>query len=237
MTTQEMLDLLYQRTKISDQDKLLRELRDAYDWAVSEIFISADGPQLLMTVGEELPVLVSTTRNYNLEAALVGGSLLGLETLWVKLPTATLFTIVFPRTITDPDFLAMDSATAATPLIASGHPIFYAVINDGQIQFAPALPAGTVIRADYARVGSVPDTTTNPTQQDGADLPALFHRAIVCKATAQLFNTLDDSREGSWETRAIDAKNRAVYAAGKATRTQRPVQTQPFRRGNRRRGF
>lgn len=237
MTTAEMLDLLYQRTKIADEAKLLRELRDAYDWAVTEIFVSADGPPMLVTVGEEITALIATTRNYDLETALTGGTLLGIQQLWAKLPNEVIFTRLIPRDISHPDFVAMDSSAAATPLIATGHPIFYAVTNYGQVRFAPALPAGTIIRADYSRIGPAPDPTVNPTQQDATDLPKIFHRAIVCKATAQLFNTLDDSREGSWETRAIDAKNRAIYAAGKVVRTQRPVETTPFRRGSRRRGI
>jgi hypothetical protein len=236
MTTVEMMDLLTQRTKITDQAKLLRELRDAYDWAVNEIFISADGPQLLMTVGEELPVLAATTRDYDLETNLVGGSILGLQTLWAKFPTGLNFTPLIPRAVASQDFIAMDSSAIATPLIATNFPVFYSIVNDGKVRFAPALPAGTFLRADYARVGPAPDPTNNPTQQDGTDMPSIFHRAILAKATAHLFNTLDDSREGGWETRAIQFKNSAIYAAGKGTRSQRPVETRPFRRGNRRRG-
>lgn len=237
MTTSEMLALLYQRTKIADQPKLLNELRDAYDWAITKIFVSADGPQMLITVGEELPVLAATTRNYDLETNLVGGTLLGLQQLWAKLPSETTFTQLTPREISHPDFIEMDSGTVAAPLIANGYPIYYAVTNYGQVRFAPALPAATYLRADYSRIAAAPDPTTNPTQADGSDIPRIFHRAILCKATAQLFNTLDDSREGSWETRAIDSINTAIYAAGKVNRTQRPVETTPFRRGNRRRGI
>lgn len=232
-----MLALLSQRTKIKNDPKVLNELRVAYRWAVNRIFKSADGPQLLVTVGEELPALLATTRDYDLESNLVGGTLLGLQTLWAMLPTEILFTRLIPREISQQDFIAMDSSTAADPKIATGYPVFYAVTNYGQVRFAPSLPTGTVLRADYARIGPAPDPTTNPTQQDGTDLPSLFHDAIVNKATAHLFDTLDDDRAGGWETRAIDVLNDAIYAAGKATRTARPVETRPFRRGNRRRGI
>jgi len=234
MTTSEMLSILTQRTKISKPDRLLAELRVAYRWAVNEIFKSADGPQLLMTVGEELPVLAATTRNYDLETNLVGGSLLGLQNLWARLPGAITFSLLTPRDVTSSDFVASDTHTAADPLIASAYPIYYAVVNDGQVRFAPALPSGTYLRADYARLGPEPDPTVNPTQQDGTDIPAMFHDAVVNKATAHLFNTLDDSRESSWETRAIQSINSAIYAAGKGTRTQRPVETKPFRSRTRR---
>lgn len=236
MTTVEMTDLLYQRTKISDRSKLLRELRVAYRWAVNEIFKSADGPQLLIKVGEEL-TLVGTTRDYDLESNLVSGNLLGLQQLSVKFTSDTLFTNAIQRNVTDPDFTELDSHTVADPLIASGHPVFYAVTNFGQVRFSPALPSGAVIRATYAMLGAAPDPTTNPTATDGTDLNSLFHDAIVNKATAHLFNTLDDSREGSWETRAMSTLTTAIFAAGKGTRTQRPVQTTPFRRWNRRRGI
>lgn len=237
MTTSEMLSILKNRTKISDPTKMLSELRVAYRWAVNEIFKSADGPQLLMTVGEQLPAFVAVTRNYDLESNLVGGNLLGLQTLWVKLLADLNFSRLIPREVTDPDFLNMDSSAIATPLVASGYPIFYAVVNFGQVRFAPALPIGAILRADYARFGLDPDPTSNPIMTDGMDLPSLFHDSIVHKATAQLFNILDDTREGAWETRAMSTITSAIYAAGKGTRTQRPVQTLPWRRGNRRRGF
>ncbi len=232
-----MLTLISQRTKVKNDPKVLNELRAAYRWAVNRIFNSADGPQLLVTVGEELPALVATTRDYDLETNLVGGSLLGLQTLWAKLPSETIFTRLIPREISQQDFIAMDSSTAADPQIATGYPVFYAVTNFGQVRFAPSLPAATVLRADYSRIGPAPDPTTNPTQQDGTDLPSLFHDALVNKACAHLFDTLDDDRAGGWETRAIDFLNTAIYTAGKGTRTARPVETRPFRRGNRRRGI
>lgn len=237
MTTAEMIALLKQRTKIQDPTKLLLELREGYRWAVNKVFKSADGPQMLMTVGEEI-TLNADTRDYNLEANLAAGNnLLGFQQLWVKLPDGTNFSLMYPRDIEDPDFISQDSATAADPLIAQGHPIFFAVLNYGSVRFAPALPSGSVLRVDYARVGPVPDPTTNPTQENGTDIPGLFHSACVAKATAHLFNTLDDDREGGWETRAESFLNDAIFAAGKAARTQRPVKTQPFRRTRYRRGL
>ena len=235
MTTQEMIDLLTQRTKVADATKVLRELHVAYRWAVNEIFKSADGPPMLMTVGEQITALVATTRNYDLETALTGGSLLGLKQLWLKLTSDSAFTLMIQKDISDPDFVAVDSQPSADPLIATGHPVMYAVTNFGQVRFAPALPAGAVIRADYSRIGPVPDPTTNPTQQDGTDLPSLFHDAICHKGTALLFATLDDTREAAYEARAITTLNSAIYAASKAVRTQSPITTQPFRAGRMRR--
>lgn len=237
MTTAQMLDLIYQRTKIADKTKCLRELQTAFDWAVVEIFKDANGPQLLYTVGEELPAVIAVTRDYDLGANLITGNMLGLQTLWVKLPSGTLFTPLSSREVASQDFRLVDSATAANPAVASGFPIYFAVIDSTKIRFAPALPIGSVIRADYARFGAAPDPVTNNTATAGADLNSIFHSAICFKATALLFNTLDDTREIMNHQLAISTLNSAIYAAGKATRTQQPIETKPFRRGTRRRGL
>jgi hypothetical protein len=234
MTTLEMLDLLTQRTKIVDKAKLLRELRVAYRWAVNEVFKSADGPQLLMVIGEEI-TLNATTRDYDLESNL-GSSLLGIQTLWAKLPSATTFTRLIPKNATDDEFVTVDGATTADPLISSGYPIFYAVMNDGQnVRFAPALPATTVIRVDYAKLGAAPDPTTNPTQEDGTDIPSIFHDAIVYQAAVPLCITLDDTRATAWAGLAVSTLNSAIYAASRGVHTQQPIETRGFRRRNRRR--
>ncbi len=234
MTTADMIALLKQRTKIQDSAKLLVELRVAYRWAVNKIYKSADGPNLLVTVGEELSI-AATTREYDLEANLVGGTLLGMKQLWLKLPGESKFTPMVPRDVNDSEFQLLDSQTAADPLIASVHPVLYSMINFSQARFAPALPGGSTLRVDYARIGPAPDPTTNPTQEDGTDIPGLFHDGVVNKATAHLFNTLDDNREGSWETRAESVLNDAIFAAGKGTRAEHPVRTRPFRNGSQRR--
>lgn len=235
MTTKEMLDLLRQRTKISDDTKLLRELQVAYRWAVNEIYKSADGPPMLVTVGEQITALVATTRNYDLESALTGGSLLGIKQLWLKLTSDSAFTLMVQRDISDPAFTDMDTHTLADPLIATAHPVLYAVTNFGQVRFAPALPSGAIIRADYSRIGPAPDPTVNPTQENGTDLPSLFHDAICHKGTSLLFATLDDTREASYEARAVTTMNSAIYAASKSVRANSPVRTQPFRRTSTRR--
>ncbi len=230
MTTQEMIDLVSQRTKIKDPTKVLAELRAAFEWAVNRIFKSADGPQLLITVDEELPAFSGTTREYDLEANL-DNSILGLQSLSAKLSSGTNFTKLIPRSTASDEFMNQDSSTAAAPDTAAGLPVYYSVINFGQVRFAPSLPAGTVLRATYSIFGAVPDPTANPTQEDGSDPPKLFHYAMCAKASAYLFNTLDDDRESSWHTIAIETLTDAIHAAGKGVRTQRPVEVQGFRRG------
>lgn len=232
MTTTEMLALMKQRTKVGDQEKLLNELRSAYRWVVRRVYNSADGPDLLMTIGEELPAFVAITRNYDLGANVVGGEFLGLKNLWLRLPGDVKFTPLLFRDENDDAFLAWDFSLAATPLLAISHPVFYTVINFSKLRFAPALPIGSILRADYFRIGPVPDPTTNDTQENGVDLPAQFHDAMVHKATAQLFGTLDDSREKSEEARARDVITDAIYATGK--RVQFPTRVQGYGRRRRR---
>lgn len=232
MTTQEMFDALKSRTKISDASKLGTELRSAYRWVVRRVYNAAGGPDLLMTIGEELPALVAVTRDYDLGANVTAGELLGIKKLWLKLPQDTRFTGMDPSDADDPGFANMDSGTNATPDVAGGHPVLYTVINFDKLRFAPALPTTSVLRADYFRIGPVPDPTTNDIQQNSLDLPAAFHDAMVSKATAQLFTMLDDTREGTWETRARDELNDAIFTA--TNRTQYPTTTQPYKARRRR---
>lgn len=227
MTTAEMVDLVKQRSKLQDEVKILRELRAAYRWVARRVFMSSRGPELLSTYGEELTALVSTTREFNIGAAVTGGELLGIKTLWAKLPGDTIFTPLEPADAGSPGFMAADSAPTADPDIATGHPVFFAIINYSSARFAPALPATTVLRVDYWRLGPAPDPTTNPTATLGTDLPAIFHDAIVTKCVAQTFHNIDDEREAADEAKARDELNDALIVGDK--RNQGPVQTTPFR--------
>ncbi len=241
MTGNEMLALLQQRTKIASKTKRINELRAAYRWVVRRVFNTADGPDLLCTIGEELPALVAVTRTYNLGAAVTGGELLGIKKLWVKLPSDTRFVPMQDADSDEPEFLDADSYPNATVVAASGHPVLYDAINFSQIRFAPPLPIGAVIRADYFRIGPEPGVPEDSSESEseelaedaevGVDLPSIFHDAMVNEATALLFNTLDDDREDGWHMKARDAINDAIY---NAKRVQGPTVTQPFRARRRR---
>ena len=221
MTTTEKLELIQQRTKMADQAKILRELRAANRWVMRRVYNSAGGADLVSTVGEELTALVTTTRDYDLGAA-VAGRFLGIRELWVKLPTETRFTRMYEN-----ENLAADNATVADPDIAYGHPITFAVLNFQKLRFVPALPTGAIIRVDYAKITVPPDPSTNPTADAGTDITELFDDAEVSKACAQLFTTLDDDRVGTYETRARDELNDALLVALK--RTKKLTRTRPFR--------
>lgn len=227
MTTAEMLALLKLRTKVADESKLTLELKSAYRWAARRIFNAEGGPDLLLTLGEELTAFASNTKTFDLGAAVAGG-FLGLKMLWVKLPGDTRFVPMDAVDATD----LQDSAAIATPDVATGNPICYAVYNMDKLRFASTIPATSVLRVDYFKTGSPPDPTTNPTQENGTDLPDVFHDAICSKAIAQLFSDLDDDREGTWETRARDEITDAVFQATK--RVQGPTRTKPFQARRRR---
>jgi hypothetical protein len=234
MTTVEMVTFVKAWTKHPDDTKILIALRSGYRWTVKRVYNSEGGPNLLSTIGRELAI-ASTTRDYDLSAAIVtagGGELLGIKKLWLKLPSDQNFTPMNETDAETPVFQSYDAELAASPTIASGHPVMYQVVNYDKVRFAPALPAGSTLRVDYFRVAPPPDPTTNNTAETALDLPAIFHDAMVSKAIAHMFNMLDDTREGTWETRARDEVNDAIFTAGK--RVQQPTRTTPWRRGRRR---
>jgi len=244
MTTHEMLALLKQRTKVADETKRLNELWSAYRWAVKRIYNSSDGPKLLSTVGLELAALTGTTKTYDLAAAVKaanGGDFLGVKKLWVKLPSDTRFVPMEPADSNEPDFVNADSDPAANLTVAQGHPVQYDVINFAQARFAPALPATAVVRIDVFRIAPPPGLDESSDLESSSDLdkepvvgqelPAIFHEAMVWKATAQLFHGLDDVREAIDERRATGELDEAIYMA---KRNQSPTVTQPFRPRRRR---
>ena len=217
-----MVARVRRKTHQADESKIVNELQAAQRWVGRRVFNSTGGPELLTTIGEELTALAATTRSYDLGANVTGGVFLGLKQLWVKLPGSTRFSKMDHVDVTE----MADSATTAAPDIASGHPISYAVINFSKLRFAPALPASSVLRVDYFRVAPLLDPASNNTTENGSDLPEVFHDAIVHKANAQIFNDLDDDREGAEETRARDAFSSAMDIA--TGRVQGPTRTQPF---------
>lgn len=219
MTAQEMVQLVQDRSRQRDQAKILRELRAGFRWATNRVYLTEGGPDLLSTVGQEL-TLASDTRDYNL-AANVTGNFLGLKQLWCKLPSDQNFIPMDHVDLEVPSFQDRDSKPEASPDVAMNHPVLYHIYNFGYVRFAPALPATSILRADFFRFGPAPDPTTNNTAASGEDLTDLFHDAIVCKAAAHCLENIDDDRTGSWETRAMVYLNDALLVAQK--RVQGPT--------------
>jgi hypothetical protein len=150
-----------------------------------------------------------------------------VKQLWLKLPSDVRFTPMNPEDLSSPELSSLDNAAQATPDTAVGHPVTYAVVNFDQLIFAPALPAGSIVRADYWKFGPAPDPTVNTNADSGVDLTSLFHYALCSKAAAQLLTNKDDTREATWENRARDEINDAIFACQK--RNQGLTRVLPFR--------
>ena len=221
-----MLTRVKQRTRMQDEYRILTELQHAYGWVLRRVYNTEKGPNLLITIDEELSIN-ATTRDYDL-ASNLAHALLGVKQLWLKLPSDTTFTPMVTADTNSSVFVVTDSAS----ITATGHPVFYDVVNFDKVRFAPALPSGSTIRVDYYRLAPDLDPTTDNSPTSSHDLPEIFHDAVVSKTTAQVYGLLDDTREITWEQRAVADLQEAVYVANR--RVQAPTQTEPFRSRRRR---
>lgn len=234
MTSEEMLTLLTERTKVTNRSRLLNELRSAYRWVGRRVFNSADGPDLCSVLDEEIDPLTEVTRSVDLGVLLQGGTILGIKQLWAKLPGDVDFNPMKERDSNEIIFVANDSQAASDSNSAKMHPVFYHVYNFSSVRFAPALPTDTIIRADYYcwPIPPDPDDSDSDSITDPEESFEVFQDAALHKATAQLFSGIDDERETVEEGRARDALNDALYVVAK--RTQAPIRTEPYRRRGRR---
>lgn len=232
MTSAQMIERVKGRTKQNDDTKVIRELNAAQEWAYNKIYNSEGGPDLLITYGTE-KMMSAQTRIYDLGAN-VSGTIYGIKNLWLRFPNETAFSPMRKVDATNAEFVFNDQWVASdTTTVATGHPVFYDMINLSQLRFAPPLPASSVIRVDYWRKPPDIEPTINPALTYGNDLPEPAHQPVVDKATATIFDLIDDDRAEGWEVRAERGLNDAMYLMRK--RVQTPVRTQPF--GVRRRRF
>jgi hypothetical protein len=239
MTVNQMFDLLTDATKQRDQGKLLRALRQAHRWTALRIYNAANGPELLATIGEEYAINV-TTKTIDLAAIVLGGQFLSCKMLWLKFTNDAKFTPMVPANTDDEEFRALDTDLAASPTIAAGHPVLFAIENFSQARFAPALPASSTVRLDYYRIPPEPgaaeagETSLSEEDEDwevAVDLPAIFHDGMVERAKGFLWHNLDDDRENLAIKSAIDEITEAIYMS---KRTKGPTTTRPFRQRRRR---
>ena len=226
-----MVTRVKDRSRHRDDTRVIGEVRSAQTWAWFKIFNSENGPDLLSTFGTEL-TLLATTREYDIGANITG-TLYGIKQLWLKLPQDRSFTPMTFADVNDKQFTLNDQWLAADQdRIAQGHPVYYDIIDFARVRFSPPLPAQSVLRADvWLRPPDI-DPTLNPTLTYGNDIPVPAHEAIVDKATAQIFELLDDDRWTDWNTMAEQKLRDAMYLLTK--RTQGPPRTQPFRTRRRR---
>lgn len=225
MNTQTMVDVVKARTRQQDDTKVVRELNSALDWCYTKVYNSSGGPDTLMTFGNELTALASTTRDYDIDAN-VTGTVYSIKTLWVKLPGETNFTPMLPRDQHDQYYADVYPASDTTS-VATGHPVYYEVVNFAKVRFYPQLPASSVLRVDACIKPPDIDPTTNPTLTYANDIPEPTHEAICDKATAQVFEQLNDDRWKDWQ---VLAERRLYDAMHLLTRrSQGPITTKPFR--------
>jgi hypothetical protein len=227
MLLQEMLDTVKVRTHISDDTKVVRELNSAKDWVYNRVFISENGPDAIMKTGLTVPILTNT-RELDIAAAMrtyelpLPGELYGVKQLWLKLPTEIKYTPMDTKDTGDPAFQMTDTGDDANE-VATGHPVYYDMVNFSVARFSWIIPAGSSIRADLWEVPPAFDLATNTTTA----IPTCLHQSICDKATAQCFVNLDDDREPMWERNAERKIREALFALNKRTE---PIKTQPFRR-------
>ena len=227
MTTQDIVTRVKDRTRHRDDTRVVGEINSAKDWAYTKIFLSENGPDLLMTHDTEL-TMSAQTRSYDLDANITG-TLYGIKKLWLRFSNETNFTEMKPVDSSDEQFSWDDRYPASdTTTVASGHPVRYDIVNFAKVRFAPPLPTNAVIRVDAWIKPPDIDPTLNPTLTYSADIPEPSHEAIVDKATAQIFNLLDDDRWEIWEASAARRLSDALYLMTK--RQQGPVETKPFRK-------
>ena len=226
LTVTQMVDRIKGRTFQKDSTKIIGELASAVDWAFNRIFDTQNGADLLSVFDSE-KTLATYTREYDLSAN-VSTSLVGIKQLWIKFPTETTFTPARTVDTTDLEFIFNDQwASSDVTTVAKGHPVLFDVINFAKLRFAPPLAAGTVLRIDYWKKPNVLDPTTNNNPNIGTDLPFVVEESVIDKATAQIFDLMDDSRADRWDRKAEARLTDALYVI--ARRTAAPPTIKPFR--------
>lgn len=231
-----MVTQIQDRTKHPSTTKIGNELKAAYRWAMRKIYNSENGPDTLVTIGEE-KTLVARTRTYDVSAA-VTNSFLGIKQLWVKLSTDSVFSPMVPTDTNSMDFMIRDSEiNSDTSVVAVGHPVFYDSINFGQVRFAPALPSGAVVRIDYYQFAIALDVAAVTTLTEGQKVFDAITDAIMDKATAQVFNLLSDDRELKWELSAKENLVDAIWNINRRVQGPGAISTKPWGGKGRNRRF
>jgi len=226
VTAKDMMTRLRTRTRIQDDAKIIGELRSAFSWARNRYFNTEHGPDDLDKIGEEMTIS-AVARDYDLGSNLAEHPL-GYKALWLKFAADTFFTPMVNADTSRPEFMRNDAIVSAdTTTVASGHPVYFDIVNFDQVRFAPQLPAGCKIRVDYYKLAPFPDPTANDQLTPGVDITDIVHEAIVAKASSLLMITLSDDRAGVYEVLANQFLQDALYTAQR--RVQKPVATTPFR--------
>ena len=234
MTPTEIIAQVQARTKMPSTTKIGNELKAAYRWAMRKVFNTENGPDLLVTIGEE-HTMSSRTRTYDL-AANTTKPFLGIKQLWLKLSTDSMFSPMVSTDSNTIDFMVRDAETASdTSVVARGHPVFYDSINFGEVRFAPALPSGAVIRIDYFQFAlelDIDEASESPADStDDVEVQSILDTivdAIMDKTTSNVFNLLSDDREIKWEMSAKETLTDAIWTLQRRVQGNGPITTRPW---------
>lgn len=201
------------------------EVVSAARWAFIRAFNTGSGPDTIATNAVEYTI---PSRTLELDLATVSGAttIFAVKQLWLKLTSDSTFIPMVAADRGDHVFRFADNRLAADTTVASGHPAYYDIFNVTKARFSPALPTGAILRLDFWGWAVDPNTSTNNTLDNGADIASPLHQPVLDKATAQVFRILDDDRARAYE---LEAERKLVDALHTLGRIGTPTRTKPFR--------
>lgn len=215
-----MLALVKGRTKyLSNDTYLIQELNDGLAQAWKRIYPACSDLQIMF---ETTGTLAVETQEFDLAAVitLAGGEFFAHKTFYVYDAGSLKYIPVVFMDANDPRFLDREQMTAQVL-----QPCYAAAVNFGEVRFAPALPSGSQWRSDW--VGNPPKMSL--AAQVYTTLPEPFAQPIVSWACANVFSTMDDTREDGIRDRFEDQCLAAVHQL-KRRQNQTPQRTAPFPR-------
>ncbi len=202
MSLDDMLVLVRKRTKVTnDDDWLVRELNDAQDWAWQRIYVT--NPDIQLTFGTT-GTLAADATSLDLSTA-VSSTIWGLKTFWFKGAADTTYVPAVLKDENDPAFLALDVLTPAQII----QPVIVALTNFNVLRFANNIISGTQWQADW--IGEPPALSLN-TNAANTSFPRVSHMAVVARAIAVIYDSIDDTRAQEWFNLSTARLSSAIHA-------------------------
>lgn len=218
MNLQAMILMCRNRTKVLNNDPMIiDELNASADEFWKRLY--AVCPDVQLTFDTE-GTFAADTQQFDLGAAItaVGGTFYGSKTFYIKGASDNRFIPVEFMDTNDPRFQGQFQEQAQVI-----QPVYASVVNFSKIEFAPAMPSGTMWRADW--IGKPPNLSLATNTQTSIPDPA--DQAIVDDACASLFETLDDDRAMSFRVRS-DYKRTSAINVIKSRQAQTPFRTRGY---------
>ncbi len=198
-------------SQVSDVEYIIGKLNAAQDWVVNRVLPM--NTEILKVTNDQITVSVDT-QSFDLNANISTGTLYELQWLGVKFSGETIFTPVEYVNGSDPGFIYWDQQG-----VQAIHPQYVTTDKFNQVRFAPGLPSGTIIRADYI----YKPREMSLQQRVNCELPDPFHECVVSEATSYCWRGIDDDRRGDMHGEAMDR----LYGAQNVLKTRQFAQ--PFR--------